>query len=371
MKNHHEVLIVGGGVIGHSISYYLNKSGLSATVMEKGESGHQTTRAAAGMLGVHTENKRSGEFYRFCKESRDLYKSLRQELYELTSIDIQLSSFGMLEVALNENEAQKLWEKQAAFSELEWLERAELKEKILSLPSKAVGALYMREDGHVESTRVCEAFKQAALQLGGGVLENCHVVTIQKAKATFILTTNKGSFTADQVVIATGADSERWFTTFDLPNPMVPIKGECFSIKPKKREIKATLFFDDFYLVPKLDGRYIIGATSVPNDQTSDTSAGGIFELMQRLFSVFPNLQREALLSVWSGIRPGTKDGLPIIGEHPNYSGLVYATGHYRNGVLLAPATGKLVKELMIDKRASTPVLGLISPERIIYQQVL
>ncbi|MBU5266879.1 NAD(P)/FAD-dependent oxidoreductase [Virgibacillus proomii] len=115
MKNHHEVLIVGGGVIGHSISYYLNKSGVSATVMEKGESGHQATRAAAGMLGVHTENKRSGEFYGFYKESRDLYKSLRQELYELTSIDIQLVSFGMLEVALNENEAQKLWENKQPF----------------------------------------------------------------------------------------------------------------------------------------------------------------------------------------------------------------------------------------------------------------
>ncbi|MBU5266880.1 NAD(P)/FAD-dependent oxidoreductase [Virgibacillus proomii] len=92
---------------------------------------------------------------------------------------------------------------------------------------------------------------------------------------------------------------------------------------------------------------------------------------MQCLFSVFSNLQREALQSVWSGIRPGTKDGLPIIGEHPNYSGLFYARGHYRNGVLLAPATGKLVKELMIGKRASIPVLGLILPERIVYQEAL
>ncbi|API93246.1 glycine oxidase [Virgibacillus pantothenticus] len=365
MKQHHEVVIVGGGIIGHAISYSLNKSGLSAMVIEKQKSGRKATRAAAGMLGVHTENSTSNGFYHFCQTSRNMYKELSRELYELTAIDIQLAPKGMLEIAFNENEKQVLAAKQQALPNLEWLEPRTLKEKFPMLGEKAIAALYMEKDGHVEPTRVCEAFKQAAVASGGEVQEDCHVWTISKPTDSFTLTTDQGMITADRVVVATGAESGRWFTEMGLSNPIVPVKGECLSVTSNNIQIHETLFCQDFYLVPKQDGRYIVGATSDRYNHSSHVSAGGLETLLNRLFSVIPKFREAMVESFWSGVRPGTEDGIPVIGEHPYLSGLYYATGHYRNGILLAPATAQLISDLMMNQETESVMQAMVSPERL------
>ena len=150
-----------------------------------------------------------------------------------------------------------------------------------------------------------------------------------------------------------------------LQNPIVPTKGECFSILPTTTYFKESLFFNSFYLVPKPDGRYIIGATSQPYDQCTATTAGGLSGLMNQVFSIVPDLKNEPFLDFWSGVRPGTLDGMPIIGEHPNLSGFFFATGHYRNGILLAPVTGQLVKDLIVNQPVDSSLQALLSPTRI------
>lgn len=335
-------------------------------VIDKQESGRKATRAAAGMLGVHSENAQANVFYKFCERSRELYQSLSQELFRLTSINIGLSRTGMIEVALCEEEKNKLRDKKAFFPELEWLEGEKLSEKIPSLNGSGAVGLHMEKDGHVEPTHVCEAFKRAALHFGGKLIEDHSVWGIEKNEQGYSIQLGNETLLVDRVVVAAGAESGPWFEATGLVDPMVPTKGEYISIKPKKNIWDETLFFRDFYIVPKPDGRCVIGATTKPYDRGHFPTAGGLSELLNHVFSVFPTLQSEPLQDCGAGIRPGTKDGFPIIGEHPTMAGLYFATGHYRNGVLLAPATGELMKDLILDKKVDSSITGLLSPNRLV-----
>ncbi|WP_028782195.1 glycine oxidase ThiO [Thalassobacillus devorans] len=364
MRDHYDVAIIGGGIIGHAISYYLNKSGVRAVVIEKGASGSKATKAAAGMLGVHTEHQASDSYHQFCQHSRNLYQDLSKELHALTAIDIGLSPFGMMEIAMNETHKQELLEKKHAFTSLEWLDAEQVRDKVSALPQEVSGALYMSKDGHVEPAATCEALKRAALLHGGDLLENTNVLEITKTEDIFTVQLENASLAASHVVAASGSDSGRWFEAAGMANPIVPVKGECFSIKPGRHYFKEALFFKDFYIVPKPDGRYIVGATSNTGDLSTGTTAGGLADLMHRVFAVFPELKKEPMQEFWSGVRPGSVDGLPIIGEHPAVTGFYFATGHYRNGILLAPATGRMMKDLITKQDVRQDFREMLSPER-------
>ncbi|ARI78725.1 glycine oxidase ThiO [Halobacillus mangrovi] len=364
MTDRVETLIIGGGIIGHSISYYLNKSGVSTVVVEKSSSGSKATRAAAGMLGVHTENKQASVFHKLCETSRNLYKELSKELRNLTSIDIGLSEYGMIEISVDSEHERELAAKKEEFPDLDWITAEEMNHRYPYI-KKTGGALFMKEDGHVEPANTCEAFKRAALFYGGRLIENNTVLGIEKVNEGYQVQLETGTLIAETVVVSSGADSGRWFEATGLENPIVPTKGECFSLFPARQYFKETLFFRNFYLVPKLDGRYVIGATSIPRDRSTTTTGGGLARLMNDVFAVLPGLADEPFQACWSGIRPGSVDDLPIIGEHPNLSGLYFATGHYRNGILLAPVTGQMIRDFIVENEVPYPEKEMLSPGRL------
>ncbi|MFC7062098.1 glycine oxidase ThiO [Halobacillus seohaensis] len=366
MKQNFDVLIVGGGIIGHSISYYLNKAGVHSVVIEKQESGNRATKAAAGMLGVHTENKTNNSYYQFCSDSRNQYQELSKELWDLTGINIGLSNFGMMQVAQTEQEKNALLSKREPFSNLEWINQAQLRARNEHLSNHIKGALLMKDDGHVEPANVCEAFKRGALLHGGKVTENTNVIGIEKERSSqdFLVHLETETIPVEKVVLASGAESGSWFENTGLTNPIVPTKGECFSIRPRITSLTETIFNESCYIVPKSDGRYIIGATSLPYDHSTHTSAGGLEDLMNKAFSLVPSLRDEPFLDYWSGIRPGTLDHMPIIGEHPSLQGLYFATGHYRNGILLAPATGEMITNLIVKSPVAQGLEETFSPNR-------
>ncbi|UOQ42833.1 FAD-binding oxidoreductase [Halobacillus salinarum] len=301
MGNHYDAAVIGGGIIGHSASYQLNKHGVHTVVFEKGRSGREATRAAAGMLGVHTEHGVKDAYYDFCVRSRDLYNSLEKELKDLTAIDIGLSKKGMYHLALNEQEKHAHLCKQSAFPALKWFNEHELRERLPHSSSQLAGALYSEKDGHVEPAHVCEAFKRGALSYGGALFEETDISAIGSQDGKYKLKSTRGECTAEKIIIASGVGSSKWFDETGLVNPIVPTKGECFTVYPKKTLITETIFHKSCYVVPKGDGRLIIGATSLSNNDSSGTTIGGLAELIDRLREILPGIHEENLADYWAG----------------------------------------------------------------------
>lgn len=360
-----DVGIVGGGIIGQGIAYQLAKEGLKVAVFEGGTIGGKATSAAAGMLGAHSENEERDIFYELCLESRNLYETLSAELMEQTGIDIELINEGMYRLAFTEEEAVELQKLAETNVEFEFHPREYAFENEPSLSKSIKGALWLKGDGQVKGSSVCHAFLKGAQKFGAKVFEQCPVIEIKKEAGGYKISTPSGSFLSNKVIVASGVWSGIFFEQLGLNNPMKPVKGECFAVKPKKIIIKKTVFYDHCYIVPKKDGKVIIGATSYENDWDANPTVKGISGLMTKVQKLIPSIGDEPIVDAWSSLRPQTEDSWPYFGEHPEYNGIYFATGHYRNGILLAPITSLIMKDIILNTKKYQRFLNAFSLNRL------
>lgn len=371
MSKHYDVGIVGGGIIGQSIAYQLAKEGVSVLVLDRDKGGSGATSAAAGMLGANSELEQNDAFFQFAKESQRQYHSLQEELSELSQIHIQLVDKGMYKIAFTSEEAASLKQVAQHHEGLEW----HTKETVLNyepfISSGIEGALHIPEDGHVSPLHVCEAFTKSASLLGATFIENAAVHSIKKTSATeYVLCTPQEDYICNKVVIANGVWSGYFFNQLGLPNGMKPVKGECLAVKSNDLHLEKTIFYDHCYIVPKGDGRFVVGATMVENNWSTTPSLGGIQSLIEKITPLVPSISSAQLLSTWAGLRPQSDDGKPYIGVHPEDDNILFATGHYRNGILLAPKTGTMIKDLILKRKLDENYVSAFSITRNIPQFV-
>jgi glycine oxidase len=348
-----DVAIIGGGVNGSSIAFQLAKTGKKVIIIEKERVAGQASSAAAGMLAAQAEIEQDGPFFQLALKSQAMFPDISKELYEYTGIDIEFIHKGMLKIAETEEAAIDL-KKQADFQriwdhEIRWLDAKEVKEMEPSLSPAVYGAIHLPHDGHVQASKLTHAFARAAVYFGAEIRENTEVLSfIYENREIKGVQTNKGIIYCDQAVVAAGAWAAKLLeeTGFDIP--IYPVKGECFSVRSEKPVINTTIFSDKrCYLVPKRNGEIYIGATMIEHTFDKKVTAGGIAGLIERACQLVPAIKEAAWERVWSGIRPQTGDGMPYIGEHPTWKGLFVAAGHFRNGILLSPITGKLTADLL------------------------
>ncbi|CAN7262032.1 glycine oxidase ThiO [Paenibacillus sp. LjRoot56] len=348
-----DVIIVGGGVIGTSIAYYLAKRGQSVTLLERSQLGAEASAAAAGMLGAQSEMEDTGALFQWARQSRAMFPELSGELRELTGIDIGLVREGLLNVALSDVQEQELRAREklqrAAGEKAQWLSAAEATAIEPALSGATRGALYLPEDGQVDAPLLAAAFAQAAQVLGAKVQPFAQVQGLLTAQERVIgVLTAAGPLYSDHVVVAAGTWSGQLLGSIGIELPMYPVKGECFSVRMPKPLLKKTLFSPGCYIVPKAGGRLVVGATVVPNSYDRKVSLSGLAELMDRARGLMPLLGDAEWEKAWSGLRPQTGDGLPYIGKVPTVKGLYTACGHYRNGILLSPITGRVLADLIV-----------------------
>jgi glycine oxidase len=349
MKKSFDTAIIGGGVNGASIAFELAKKGRKVILLEKQQIAAESSRAAAGMLAAQAEIEQDGPLFQLALKSQKMFASLSQELWEYSGIDIEFVQKGMLKIAETEEIAHEV-QQQVLFQrkwdhEIRWLDSHEIKELEPALSPTVAGGMYLPNDGHVHPEKLTKAFAKAALHFGAEIHEHTEVLSFiydqGKVKG---LNTSNGIIHCDQVVIAVGALANRLLK--DLP--VFPVKGECFSVKVDKPIINTTIFSDKrCYLVPKRNGEIYIGATMIENSFDKAVTPGGIAALIERAVKLVPEIRDATWERVWCGIRPQTNDGKPYIGEHPEHKGVFVATGHFRNGILLSPITGKLVADLL------------------------
>lgn len=349
MKKYYDVAIIGGGIIGCSIAYYLAKEQVTVAVFESGQIGGKTTSAAAGMLGAHSECDNLEVFYPFARSSQTSYVSLEKQLKEICGIDIRRTPGGIYKLAYNETEKNELL-RLCSLPTVEWRDVNELRQMEPSVSKDIVGAAYIHDDVNVLPEAVCRGFSLAAQIHGADIYEYTQVFDFHKTGSYYSVQTQSGSIEARYVVVASGVWSNSFFQHLGLENRIVPVKGECLSVLNEEIHLKHTLFHEHCYIMPRNNGRIVIGATMVENDWSEKPTLGGIEQMMTKAKTMLPAIGKMKIDNFWGGLRPKTFDGKPFIGTHPEQDHLLFAAGHFRNGILLAPATGQMIRNLILGR---------------------
>jgi glycine oxidase len=366
MIKHPSVLIIGGGVIGCSIAYELSKKGILSTIIDKGDCNKEASIAAAGMLGAHVETHYPGPFFELCKTSRNLYRSWTDELYEISRISAQYIEQGILRVAITEGDEQELRSRLPWMGEhVEWLSEAEIRRFEPAVSEQIRGGLYFEQDHQVHPVYLANSLRTAIAKLGCTIIEQTPALKlITEGNRVVGARTANGDFLAEQTIIASGAWSPALLTGLDLTLPIVPIKGQSFDVTTDEPLIEKTVFTQGCYIVPKMDGSLLIGATQEAVGFNKTTTENATAALNQTAVNLIPELQNARFRSTWAGLRPGTPDGMPYIGTASDIPGLILAAGHFRNGILLAPITGKIVSQLVMNETLSVDIQPF-SPDRV------
>ncbi|MDB5052135.1 MAG: hypothetical protein JWM44_185, partial [Bacilli bacterium] len=323
----------------------------------------QASSAAAGMLGAQAEMHQDGPLFQLARRSRAMFPSLAEELLEYSGMDIGFETKGTMKVAITAEEAVQLkWFMQVQHQlggQAEWLSSAQLKAKETALTADVLGAVYMPQEGHVLAPELTLAYARSAEALGAEIREftEVHSLLFDQKRLCGVSTQN-GAITGKHVMIASGVWSGSLLEQIGDPMPFYPVKGECFSVISPKPLLNSVVIGPHCYLVPKKGGRTIVGATMVEHCFDTKVSLGGIRILLEQAAQLVPVILQAEWEKSWAGLRPQTIDGLPFMGEHEKHKGLFIAAGHYRNGILLSPATGEAMADLLM-KGASQLNLGL------------
>jgi glycine oxidase len=356
-----DIAIVGGGVIGCSIAYHAIRRGARVALLEAEQVGSGASGATAGMLVAQAEAYEPGPLLDLMLLSRDLHKPLGEELYELTGLDPEYVWAGTRQVATDtvsrESFSEKYsWQKEQGLT-AQWLDADEARKLEPNLAPESVAALYLSEDGQVNPPRLVQALALGATLGGAKIMEATRVsrFVVEGQKVTGVRTT-QGTISAGAVVVASGAFSALLSDELGIHLPVYPIKGELLVVKARPAPIKANTYNSRCYIVPKRDGRVIIGATEEPGVYDRHPTLGGVASLSRAAVELIPSLCQVPYASAWGGLRPGTPDSRPILGSVVGWEGLLLATGHYRNGVLLSAVTGEIIAALALGETSPADI---------------
>ena len=376
IKGSADVVIIGGGVIGLTIARALARRGVrDVCLLERTSLGSEASFAAGGMLLPQVEADTDDEFFTLACRSRDLYPSLAAALHDETGIDIELDTTGTLYLALDEHDHEAIEkrydsQKRAGLS-VEFLSTADARALEPCISESAFGALRFPNDIQVENRRLISALANSVHASGvrtftettveSLVIENSRVRGVQ---------TNRGAIESNAIVVAAGAWSSFLLQGAHCPNPAVaPVRGQMICLEAKPQLTRHVLYSPHGYLVPRRDGRLLAGSTSENAGFAKSVTAGGISTILQHALQISPAVATLPVVDTWAGLRPRAADGLPVLGPCGEIDGLFYATGHYRNGILLAPLTAELISEAIVTGKTS-PWLAPFSPDRFSSQPV-
>ncbi|HEV7474600.1 MAG TPA: glycine oxidase ThiO [Pyrinomonadaceae bacterium] len=365
-----EVIIIGGGVIGLAVARALALRGVrDVLLIERNTLGGESSTAAAGMLAPQAEANRAHEFFYLTCRSRDLYPDFAAALLEETGIDIELETTGTLYLAFTEHDAGELerryeWQTKAGLP-VEKLSAAAVRDLESSISEDVRGALKFPLDTQVENRRLISALASANEKLGVR-LETGTAVTSLKIERDRIagIETSRGFVATDSVVIAGGAWSSLLVSDKALPNPRIkPVRGQMLCLEANPQIARHVIYSPRGYLVPRRDGRLLAGSTTEQAGFEKRVTAAGIHSILSAALEISPRIAALPMIDSWAGLRPRAADTLPVLGPCAEIAGLFYATGHYRNGILLAPVTGELIAAAIVDKTFPA-ALNIFSPDR-------
>jgi glycine oxidase len=373
VKKGYDVAVVGAGVVGLAVGWRVSQLGLKVSVLDRGEAGKGTSWVAAGMLAPVTEaGFGEDELLALSLESARRYPDFRAELSDATGVDLSPASRGTLYVALDRDQVEamrRLFEFQTTLGlEVSWVDAQVCRELEPALSPSVRGGILAGGDSEIDPRKLTEALAGAIQKEGGEVRAGAEVRSIATAggKVTGVVLDGGENISAGTVVIAAGC----WSGSIEGIPPetsgaLRPVKGQILRLSPRRNEpplLDHVVRTEEVYLVPRKDGGVVVGATVEEQGFNTSVTAGAVLELLRAADETTPGIREMELTETSAGLRPTTPDNLPLIGP-TDQKNLIIATGHWRNGILLAPITAAAIADFL-QKGEMAPELSPFSPLR-------
>jgi glycine oxidase len=359
------VIVVGSGIIGCAIARELAVRGVPCTVIDDRPIGGGATQASAGMLAPYVEAHERGPLLDLAVRSLELYDDWIAAIRLESAIDVEYRRIGTLEVALDpkhvtdSRRGSRRPRPRQVGVETRWLEPAAAKIVHPALGTIA-SALFTPTHGYVDAPQLATALARAA-QRKGTFFRRARVQRIAHQGSSVRVSTTDGDSEATTVVIAAGA----WGNTIEgvrIP-PLRPVRGQLLHLGWRGQPLSTIIWGPECYVVPRLDGTLLVGATVEEAGFDERTTAAGVRDLLDAACGLLPEARSATFLEARAGLRPATPDELPVLGSNPGTPAIVHASGHYRNGVLLAPITAQVIADLIVEGERD-PCLEDFSPAR-------
>jgi glycine oxidase len=358
-----DVVIVGGGVIGLSIAYELAGQGVAVRVLEQSHVGQEASWAGAGILPPGNLERATSPEARLRAHSHSLWPEWTNSLYESSGIDNGYRNCGGLEIQPQANAPQFDCDIQAWRDEgliVERLSKLQLGEVESVVASDEVVAAHLPELCQVRNPRHLKALQAACATRGVDIVEGEPVVDFNRdSERITSVRTPRTTHTAGRFCIASGAWSRQLLMQAGYDTPLEPVRGQIVLLNAQPLPFRHVIQSGPRYLVPRPDGRILIGSTEEHVGFDKRNTAAAVAELIDFAVSLVPSLSEATYERSWAGLRPCTPDGLPYLGQVPETRNLFVATGHFRAGLQLSPATAVLMRQVLLDQPTTISLNGL------------
>lgn len=363
-----EVVIVGGGIIGCALAWELMKAGIASRIIERREIAREASWASAGIISP--PGPRHGTRAELALRSFQHYPSLIAEIEGNTGQTVGYVRSGELDLATAESvfSVRETFEWQRAHGlTVELIDDRAIRDREPAVHPDLIHGIVSSDAGSLNLSRMTRALAQAATLRGASIVEHTPVsgIIVDRGRATGVRTFAE-VVSAGTVIIAAGAWSRTLGESIDFSIPTLPVKGQMLSIADPPIQLRSVIAAGGGYLVPRADGTIAVGATEEHDAGfNTDVTPEGIAWLTDLVRRVAPSLLKGRLHQTWAGLRPGVDGGEPIIGRVPHLENVWIATGHFRSGALLAPATAQALAASIIAGQLD-PLLAPFDPARLL-----
>ncbi len=356
MREHPDVLILGGGVIGLSTAWFLAEGGVRVTIVDKGDFGQQASWAGAGILSPVNSGQAKTAVEQLRALSWGMFPSLSRKLREQTGIDNGFLVCGGLELFTGpDGESSDEWRGEGIT--FEELKADELHGRYPYLSPAVQRAYYLPDMAQLRNPRHLKALQAACSAHGVSMRAGCPVHQfVRSGNRIESVETLQGRLTAGRYLLAAGAWSEALLAPLGWQPGIRPIRGQIALLNTGTTGVRPLLLCGKRYVVPRGDGRVLVGSTEEDAGFEARTTSAAIAELLQFAASLAPNLAGASIERCWAGLRPGSPDGKPFLGVVPGVENLFVAAGHFRAGIQLSPGTALVMKQVLSGEKPAVPL---------------